>query len=568
MMIFFAMMSVLSALKMRRYYSQPFSMGWTFWLISAAANMGLAFSVKYLAFYSCLLCMAVLLRDFWTKRLGNKSVTTWQVVMEFLTEVLVVIIVPLSIYIGFFYIHLGILTKAGNHDSLMTSAFQASLEGGLSSIVRGQPSAVAHGSQITLRHTHGRTCWMHSHEQVYPIRYPDGRGSSHQQQVSCYGYKDVNNWWIVKRPDREDLAVQEPIDVIKDGDVIQLVHGMTHRALNSHDVAAPTSPHNQEVTCYIDYNISMPAENLWRVEIINKEANGEPATWQSIGSQVRLIHQNSNQALKYSGRVYGDWGYHQNEIVCDKVHNQLDTIWNVEEHRYTKNDENKDSIERELYRAELIPEAPTDLSFMEKFLELQLKMLVTNQENVQNHNYASDPTEWPFLTRGIAYFISKTSNAQVHLLGNIVIWYTSSFGVLAYLTLLVFYLLRRRRQCYDITQENWQRFVSVGEVLLAGYFFHYVPFFFYDRTLFLHHYLPAYMYKIMLTAYVVSHLEELCASKYVKILLYLTLVMWSMMVLKVFIQYSPLSIGQLPLSAEEVKNLRWKDTWDFIIHKP
>ena len=168
-MIFFAMMSVLSALKMRRYYSQPFSMGWTFWLISAAANMGLAFSVKYLAFYSCLLCMAVLLRDFWTKRLGNKSVTTWQVVMEFLTEVLVVIIVPLSIYIGFFYIHLGILTKAGNHDSLMTSAFQASLEGGLSSIVRGQPSAVAHGSQITLRHTHGRTCWMHSHEQVYPI---------------------------------------------------------------------------------------------------------------------------------------------------------------------------------------------------------------------------------------------------------------------------------------------------------------------------------------------------------------------------------------------------------------
>ena len=101
-------------------------------------------------------------------------------------------------------------------------AFQASLEGGLSSIIRGQPLAVAHGSQITLRHTHGRTCWLHSHEHVYPIRYPDGRGSSHQQQMSCYGYKDVNNWWIVKKPDREDLAVIEPIDVIKHGDVIQI----------------------------------------------------------------------------------------------------------------------------------------------------------------------------------------------------------------------------------------------------------------------------------------------------------------------------------------------------------
>ena len=66
---------------------------------------------------------------------------------------------------------------------------QASLEGGLSSIIKGQPLVVAHGSQITLRHTHGRTCWIHSHEHVYPVRYADGRGSSHQQQVSCYGYK-------------------------------------------------------------------------------------------------------------------------------------------------------------------------------------------------------------------------------------------------------------------------------------------------------------------------------------------------------------------------------------------
>ena len=57
--------------------------------------------------------------------------------------------------------------------------------------------------------------------------------------------KDVNNWWIVKRPDREDLAVHEPLDVIRHGDVVQLVHGMTHRALNSHDVAAPTTPHCQ-----------------------------------------------------------------------------------------------------------------------------------------------------------------------------------------------------------------------------------------------------------------------------------------------------------------------------------
>ena len=64
-----------------------------------------------------------------------------------------------------------------------------------------------------------------------------------------YASQDVNNWWIVKRPDREDLAVHEPLDVIRNGDVVQLVHGMTHRALNSHDVAAPMSPHCQVKIC-------------------------------------------------------------------------------------------------------------------------------------------------------------------------------------------------------------------------------------------------------------------------------------------------------------------------------
>ena len=30
-------------------------------------------------------------------------------------------------------------------------------------------------------------------------------------------------------------------------------------------MAAPLSPHVQEVSCYVDYNISMPAQNLWRL---------------------------------------------------------------------------------------------------------------------------------------------------------------------------------------------------------------------------------------------------------------------------------------------------------------
>ena len=45
----------------------------------------------------------------------------------------------------------------------------------------------------------------------------------------------------------------------------------------------------QEISCYIDYNISMASENLWRVELVNGgDADSEDGDkWTSIGSQVK-----------------------------------------------------------------------------------------------------------------------------------------------------------------------------------------------------------------------------------------------------------------------------------------
>ena len=67
------------------------------------------------------------------------------------------------------------------------------------------------------------------------------------------------------------------------------------------------------------------------------------------------------------------------------------------------------------------------------------------------------------------------------MLGNIVIWYTGTAGVAVYAVLLAFYLLRRRRQVFDIAEADFLTFCSAGEVLLAGYLVHYLPYFFYDR---------------------------------------------------------------------------------------
>lgn len=215
----------------------------------------------------------------------------------------------------------------------------------------------------------------------------------------------------MKKPTHDDLVVLEPLERIKHGDVIQLIHGITGRSLNSHDVAAPMSPANQEVSCYIDYNITMPSQNLWRVELINGEETNY--LWHTIRSLVHLIHLNSTQALKYSGKQLPDWGFNQHEIVTDKSINQDDTIWNVEEHRYTKDSDAKDR-ERDLISAQFVPMETTQLTFWAKMKELQYKMIFgSDHDKIDGHMFQVDsPVAWVTLYQGLAYWVSTKSNVS------------------------------------------------------------------------------------------------------------------------------------------------------------
>ncbi|XP_078041519.1 protein O-mannosyltransferase rt isoform X1 [Augochlora pura] len=563
----FSLFGLICIMKFRKVMDQPLTLSWWIWLSLGIASLTCALCVKYVGLYSLILALSLIAYDYWTL-ISRKTLSSTVLYMHLILRIIVVLSVICIIYLTVFYIHLSILSKAGPHDSVMTSAFQASLEGGLASITKGQPLEVTHGSQITLRHTYGRACWLHSHNHMYPLRYPDGRGSSHQQQVTCYSFKDVNNWWIVKKPGKNDLVVTKPQEPVKHGDIIQLVHGITSRALNSHDVAAAMTPQSQEVSCYIDYNVSMPAQNFWRVEIANRDTIGD--VWHAIQSQVRLIHVKSDYALKFSGRQLPDWGFNQHEVVADRLIDQTDSIWNVEEHRYTKNEDQKQR-ERELINAEMIPLQATRLSFWEKFLELQIKMFFSGQEGQNSHMYSSDPLDWPLMSRGIAYWVSNESNAQVYLLGNIVIWYSATVCMIIYSILFVFYILRRRRMCFDITDTEWNKFSNIGSILLTGYLLHLLPFMFVQRTLFLHHYLPAFIFKLLLTAATIEHLYYLIETRYQKNVLVHTLrvmtVVWIIFIIYIFKEFSPLSYGTTHLSAKEIVSLRWRDTWDFIVHK-
>lgn len=112
--------------------------------------------------------------------------------------------------------------------------------------------------------------------------------------------------------------------------------------------------------------------------------------------------------------------------------------------------------EKELLEAEMIPTKPTVLTFFDKLWELQWKMLFSSSsQQSETHAYASFPSDWLFLSRGIAYWIAPPrSNAQIHLVGNPLLWISASLNLFLHTGIVTFYLLRQRRAFYDISSGN------------------------------------------------------------------------------------------------------------------
>ena len=151
--------------------------------------------------------------------------------------------------------------------------------------------------------------------------------------------------------------------------------------------------------------------------------------------------------------------------------------------------------------------------------------MATAHSTMGDHTFAADPANWPLMGKSLPYWLDENSNAQINLLGNPLLWWISTAAVMAFTALVTFYLMRRRRQVYDLNNGEFlslslslhlthtclsfsDEFVHLwtsGSVLLVGWAMHYLPYFLLSRVLFLHHYLPALPFKFMLLAAVCEH---------------------------------------------------------------
>lgn len=180
-------------------------------------------------------------------------------------------------------------------------------------------------------------------------------------------------------------------------------------------------------------------------------------------------------------------------------------------------------------------------NFPQRFLELNVVMYKANATLSATHPYSSQFWSWPLMLRPVYYWVKDYEggkSGRIYLLGNPLVWWLSSLGVLFGL----FFWKPKRRE-----MKTW---------LYLGYFLNWLPFALIGRVLFLYHYLSALVFAIAIaTFYFIDSLGK--ARENGKGMIAGAIVLLALLG---FLFFLPLSYG-LPLSSKAYELRVWLPSW-------
>lgn len=249
--------------------------------------------------------------DLWELLDWNKRhISNEQLWFHLFARTLCLILIPLFIYMGSFYLHLSVLHKTGPGDAFMSPEFQSTLDG---NEMNEKSEIVYYGSNVTIL-SRPEKIYLHSHPHNYPLHHLiDSKVSSQGQQVTGYPVEDdPNNLWTIL-PGYESLeSVLPKKKPVRNNDIIRLYHPMTNSFLLTHDVASALTMTNMEVTTLNTndpkYNERIP-ETMWEIDFVS---NGSKLTSKSM--VFKLFHMERKVFLCNHMKNYPEWGFGQREI--------------------------------------------------------------------------------------------------------------------------------------------------------------------------------------------------------------------------------------------------------------
>ncbi|MCJ1399559.1 Protein O-mannosyltransferase 2 [Xylographa trunciseda] len=486
MLLFFTFTTVLCWARFHRLQKESFSPEWFLWLFLSGISIGCVCSVKWVGLFCTALVGLYTAEDLWNK-FGDLDMPVITFAEHLASRVVGLIIVPLMVYMFSFYIHFLILENSGPGDAQMSSLFQANLRG--TEVGKDSPLEIAYGSRATLKNMGYGGGLLHSHVQTYP----EGSG---QQQVTCYHHKDANNdWFFYPNRSSPEYSPDAPLKFVADKDVIRFIHAQTGRNLHSHQVSAPITKADYEVSSYGNTTVGDEKDH-WTVEVVSDAASSDRSKIRTLTTAFRLKHTALGCYLRAGNVNLPQWGFKQIEVTCVKENRPRDvyTHWNVESHW----NEKLPAGDPGSYKS----------PFMRDFLHLNVAMMTSNNALVpdpdKQDDLASQFWQWPILNVGLRMCGWDDHIVKYFLLGNPAVYWgsTASLGVVGLIVL--WYLVRWQRGYKELKESEIDHIHYSGLYPVLGWFLHYLPFVAMARVTYVHHYYPALYFAILTAGFVVD----------------------------------------------------------------
>jgi len=138
------------------------------------------------------------------------------------------------------------------------------------------------------------------------------------------------------------------------------------------------------------------------------------------------------------------------------------------------------------------------------------------------------------------------------------IWFLSSAAIAGYVAVRGLLILRAQRGYRDFENTKVVKYDTLCGFLFMGWGLHYFPFFLMSRQLFLHHYLPALYFAILLLCAVFDFLTSTLRPRW-RLQIATVLIIFAIWNFSIF---SPLVYGTT-WTKEECRKAMWFRTWDF-----
>ncbi|KAJ2514494.1 Protein O-mannosyltransferase 2 [Coemansia sp. RSA 1939] len=544
----FTAMSLLGYAAFAAQKERPFSQPWWSWLAFTGMALGLVTSSKWVGLFIVALVGLCTVEELLTMYADGKTPAMTQL-KHWAARIACLILVPLLVYISCFEVHFALLGSRGTGDYKMPSTFQALQH---RSVVALQPHRVAFGSLVTLRSHKPGFGLIHTNT---TLQFPDRSHANEEWVAGGMGGKQKYNWWRVVSVNTtwENDAPESPVVHIADNAIIRLAHnGTGHYLRTSH-----AQPHHigWDRRMFVAGNESSTSLwDLWRVRIVDEESPRPRDQLYAVTTTFQLFNAVSGCLLQATGAELPPWGNKMSELICTNNNATWSesSLWNIEQVRDMRFKRARfgSLVKRRLIR---------NVVWLNREMAISNNKLVADPDRYKHTE--SSPWTWPLLLYPMRLSAWSNSSIKYYEIGNPVTWWASTVCCFLYPLQMLYWLVRWRRGVSSWNPHEFRKYWDTSKVLWGGWALHYLPFFLMGRVTYIHHYLPALYFALLLLAF-----EIQCLVRWYLPPRAIWYVVTLVLIATAYVSYMflPLTFGcDKPI--KELAHLAWLPTWN--IHR-